>query len=504
MATVTYQTRVPDSLLPFCERMGILMSEVERCLYQELKSGTKVAKAKRYFQVRFGINARQFNAVHAVLKGKVKSRQECHKRQINELKSRISDAKKRIKKLLKQLKNAPDACSIRRKGSTIKQNIRFQLHQKKRRLTSLETKLAKLKDSQPTIIFGGRKLWQAQFNLEANGYDSHEAWLKEWQEYRASNFYFIGSKDETAGCQVCQLDTDGNLKIRVPKALESDFGKYVTAQSIQFNYGQDDVLAALQRDQALSYRFARKDGKWYIFVTTQRPEVPFQTDRANGMIGVDLNPGVVGWAYADAEGNLKHHGQFNVDLQDKTSNQTEAILGDVCQQIATLAKTFGCPVTVESLDFSRKKAGMREQGVRYSRMLSNFAYSKFDQMLLSRCDREGIELLHRNPAYSSTIGMVKFMSMYGLSSDTAAAFAMARRGLRKSERIPSRSARELQVDYSRHVWSHWAALKKGLSVRRHNLFTSRVAYSEALVNLLVETASVVGIGGKHLCTSASG
>ncbi|NES22874.1 MAG: hypothetical protein F6K41_29115 [Symploca sp. SIO3E6] len=65
-------------------------------------------------------------------------------------------------------------------------------------------------------------------------------------------------------------------------------------------------------------------------------------------------------------------------------------------------------------------------------------------------------------------------------------------------------ARELQVDYSRHPWSHWCALKKGLPVRRHDLFTNRVAYSEALVNLSVETAPVVGIGRKHLCTSATG
>ncbi|NET62701.1 MAG: hypothetical protein F6K47_43420, partial [Symploca sp. SIO2E6] len=335
-------------------------------------------------------------------------------------------------------------------------------------------------------------------------YSSHEAWLKDWQEYRASNFYFVGSKDETAGCQICQLDREGNLKIRVPKALEPKFGQYVSAQGIEFNYGQEEVLAALQRDQALSYRFARKNHQWYIFVTTQRRSMPFQTDRANGMIGIDLNPGVVGWALADAEGNLKHHGQFKVDLQDKTTNQTEAILGDVCQLLATLAKTWGSPITVESLLFSRKKAGMREQGIRYSRMLSNFAYSKFDQMLLSRCDREGIELLHRNPAYSSTIGMVKFMSMYGLSSDTAAAFTMARRGLRKSERLPSKTARELRVDDSRHVWSHWQALKKGLPVRRHHLFTSRVAYSEALVNLSVETAPVVGIGRKRSRTCATG
>jgi len=499
--SVTYQTRVPDELMPFCERMGELMSEVERNLYQDLKKGRVLKDLKREYQLRFGINARQFNSVHAVLKGKIRSSLECHKLQIKELSSRISDLKKRISSLAKSLKKAPNACPIRRKGFTVKQWIKFQLHQKKRRLSADERKLERLTDTEPSIVFGGRSLWNAQFNLSANGYGNHDQWLRDWQRYRNSQFYFVGSKDETSGCQVCQLNADGELKIRVPKALELYYGKYITASGIDFNYGQDDVVWALEHEQALSFRFARKDEKWYLFVTTNRPYVPFQTSTANGAIGVDLNPGVIGWAYCDAEGNLKHHGQFKVELQDKTSTSTEAILGDVCKQLVILASTKECPIVVETLDFSRKKVSMKEQGTRYSRMLSNFAYSKFDQMLLSRCDRFGIQLMHRNPAYSSIVGMVKFMSMYGLSSDTAAALALARRGLRKSERLPSRTARELQVDSSRHVWSHWNALKKRLPFRRHDLFTPRVANSESVVKLTVETSSDVGIVGKPNGTS---
>ena len=475
------------------------MSDVERHLYQDIQKGASVTVLKREYQPRFGINARQFNSVYAVLKGKLRSRNECHKLQIKDLKSRISHAKKKIKSLTRSLKAAPNACPIKRKGYTIKQWIKFQRHQKKRRLASLERKLSRLSQSKPSIIFGGRKLWNAQYNLEANGYASHEDWLKDWQSHRNSQFFFVGSKDETAGCQVCQLNADGDLKIRVPKLLESHFGKYVNTSGLNFNYGQDDITAALEgNDKALSYRFARKDDKWYVFVTVERPDVPFQASLANGALGVDLNPGVVGWAYADADGNLKHHGQFKVDLQDKTSAQTEAILGDVCHQLVTLAETFSCPIVVEKLDFAKKKTAMREQGTRYSRMLSNFAYSKFDQMLLSRCDRFGVQLMHRNPAYTSVIGMTKFMSMYGLSSDTAAALALARRGLGKSERIPSKKAQELQVDSSRHPWSHWNALKKSMPFRRHQLFTSRVAYSDPVVKLSVETIPIVGIAGKPI------
>ena len=496
MIQATYQTRLPDELVPFAERMSLLMSDVERHLYQDLKAGRALKDLKREYQLRFGINARQFNSVHSVLKGKIRSRKECHKLQIKELKSRISDLKKRIKSLTKTLSEAPDACPIKRKGYTIKQWTRFRIHQKKRRIACLERKLEKLTATEPSIIFGGRKLWNTQFNLEENGYRNHDEWLTDWQRHRNSQFFFVGSKDETAGCQICQLSLDGSIKIRVPKSLEIYYGSYVTASGIDFNYGQDDVLAALENEQSLSYRIARKDEKWYLFVTTERPEVPSIAESRNGAIGVDLNPGVVGWAYCDAEGNLKAKGQFPVNLQDKTSAQTEAILGDVCAQLVTLASTWECPIVVEKLDFSQKKVSMREQGVRYSRMLSNFAYSKFDQMLLSRCDRFGVKLMHRNPAYSSVIGMTKFMSMYGLSSDTAAALVLARRGLRLSERIPSRTARELQVDSSRQVWSHWNAVKKGMPWSRHSLFTSRVANSESVVKLTVEALGESGDCGQ--------
>jgi len=86
--------------------------------------------------------------------------------------------------------------------------------------------------------------------------------------------------------------------------------------------------------------------------------------------------------------------------------------------------------------------------------------------------------------------LVKFMSMYGLSSDTAAALVLARRALRKSERIPANYARCLPVDKHRHVWSFWNALGKKLKgLRRHQFFTTRGANSAVEVILLDEPKS---------------
>ncbi|NEP01188.1 MAG: hypothetical protein F6K58_21515 [Symploca sp. SIO2E9] len=145
---------------------------------------------------------------------------------------------------------------------------------------------------------------------------------------------------------------------------------------------------------------------------------------------------------------------------------------------------------------------MKEQGVRYSRMLSNFAYTKEAQMLESRCNRWGIQLIQVNPAYSSLIGLTKFMRQYGLSSDTAAALALARRALYKSERIPASYGIGIPEDRPKHVWSYWNCVGKKLKgVPRHRFFLM-VANSESEVNLLgEEVVSTTRLSGKSRDTS---
>ena len=63
MTTVTYHTRVPESLIPFCETMAGLMPHIERNLYRDLEAGRAVTDLKRAYQRRYGINARHFNAL---------------------------------------------------------------------------------------------------------------------------------------------------------------------------------------------------------------------------------------------------------------------------------------------------------------------------------------------------------------------------------------------------------------------------------------------------------
>ena len=89
--------------------------------------------------------------------------------------------------------------------------------------------------------------------LEENGYASHEEWLKEWTAARSSEFFCLGSKDETAGNQSCvaTVASDGNiaLRLRLPNAFVKE-DKYLLLQDLVFDYGHKQILQALSAKQA--------------------------------------------------------------------------------------------------------------------------------------------------------------------------------------------------------------------------------------------------------------
>jgi IS605 OrfB family transposase len=84
-------------------------------------------------------------------------------------------------------------------------------------------------------------------------------------------------------------------------------------------------------------------------------------------------------------------------------------------------------VVIEKLDFSKKKACLREMGPKYARMLSGFSYSTFNGFIESKGKKAGVKIRKVNPAYTSQIGQMKIMARYGLSSHEFAACVIARR-----------------------------------------------------------------------------
>src|SRR5690349_14331749 len=90
----TYQTRVrvtPEQeqiLGEYAERFG----RVERTLYRDFAKGEDPNRLKSEYLVRFGITARQFNAVRVQLAGKIEALRKLLPLEMANLQSRIGKA----------------------------------------------------------------------------------------------------------------------------------------------------------------------------------------------------------------------------------------------------------------------------------------------------------------------------------------------------------------------------------------------------------------------------
>ena len=482
----TYQTRISvyggtdrasgDVALAACAK---LYGRVQRKLFAEVSTGRSAASLKAAYLERYGIPARMFNAVRVSLEGKMASVREQQKLRVDSLKRRIAWAGRQI------------AAAVERGQSD-------RVHQKRRRLANLGHRLAELEADSAAgrvrLCFGSKQLWRKKHHLEANGYVSHEEWLSDWQGARSGEFFVLGSRDETAGCQLCvaSIADDGSLtlRLRMPDCLAGEYGKYLTIEGIRLAYGHEQVLAALQSNaeyagyrrkhgekaarattlgQAISYRFKRDARGWRVFVTTRMVNVAVVTDKRLGAVGVDLNAGHLAVAETDASGNHLRAWRVPLVTYGKSLHQAEALIGDAVASVVKHARDVGKPIVIERLDFQQKKAALEGEPRRYSRMLSSFSYGKTKAYFLSRGYRQGVEVHQVNPAYSSVIGRVKFMERYGLSVHQEAALVLARRLLGCSERIPRQRVcpvgNGVQVAFTvparkrvKHVWTHWGAI----------------------------------------------
>ena len=456
-----------------------LYGQVQRKLFAEVAAGRSAAPLKRDYMREHGIPARMFNGVRVSLEGKVSAVRAAQRLRVDSLERRIAQGERQV-------------------AQAEEQGRWQQVHQKRRRLANLKSELAVLQADiaagRVRLCFGSRRLWRKQQHLEANGYGSHEEWLQDWRDARSNEFFVLGSRDETSGCQLCvaSIADDGTLtlRLRMPDCLANQHGKYLIIPHVRFAYGHEQVLAALGSNaeyaayrredgdktaratalgQAISYRFKRDGKGWRVFVSTQMMDVPVVTDRRRGAIGVDLNADHLAAADTDASGNYLNAWRVPLVTYGKNTNQTEAIIGDAVASVVQYAKEVGKPIVIEKLDFRQKKAALEGESRRYGRMLSSFSYGKIKAYFVSRGYRQGVEVIQVNPAYSSVVGRVKFMERYGLTVHQAAALVLARRLLGCSERIPSRwvcpVGSGVHIAFTvpvrkrvKHVWTYWGAI----------------------------------------------
>jgi hypothetical protein len=442
-------------------------------LLMHVKNQHKFHKSKwnTYLQQTYQINKRQANGVISLAKGQVDSSKECRANHIKQLSGKLKSALSWLSHVEKKLKNAqkfylnsdwrhskngcifPLYCYLD-SGDTNWQVLHRNIHHKKRYINKLTKQISHLK-SAPLRVKVPR-----------------------------DNVFIVGSSDESFGNQVCQWD--GNIiKLRVPSCLSQQFGEYVHSNIGNFDRNNN----RLTDSSAKTWHFYRKDGRWLVAVQfTPKKVEPVSRSVKYGCIGIDINPGSIGWAYVDYQGNLKQSGTIPL-IMGLPRGQQDAQIVDACLQLSVLASTFACPIVAELIDFSTKKERLREKGRKYARMLSEWAYSRFFELLSSILSNRGLTLIRRNPAYTSLIGLTKYSRLYGLSSDIAAAIVIARRGMNLSERMPRSLSAYLEVNSRKHVWSGWSKfntfIRQCVDVRsRHDYYN--ISNWELLVKAHVE------------------
>lgn len=476
MSAFTFQTRLnlSEESSSILDEYAALFSKVEHNLFKDLILKKDINDLKRTYLKKFQITARQFNSCRVQVEGKIDSIKEVMKLRLVSLTEQIKSLQKTVDKW---------------KGAKEK------LHGKKRRLAHLKNKVEQLKgDTEKGTIrlcFGGKKLFRSQFHLHENGYASHQEWKLDFDKQRKSEFFILGSKEETAGNQTCSalINEDGSLilRLRLPDALIKEKSKYIFIPNVRFKYGQEAIVSSLRSclerkncidktlGSAITYRLKKDRKGWVIFATTALIQPKKITKEGIGVFGVDINANHLAFAETDRFGNIINKGTISLNTYGKTKDQALAIIGDVASQIVSLAKDK--PIVLEKLDFQKKKISLREEfNKKLSRMLSSFSYQKIVSMIQSRAWRMGVICHLVNPAFTSVIGLVKFAQRYGLSKHHAAAFCIGRRYLGYSEDPPKASCvipdgRNSRVtlplparNQGKHVWVFWGVVKQKIKV----------------------------------------
>ena len=386
----TYQTRINGVNGMHTANVLDILAEthgnIERKLFADIMAGKSTALLHKIYQHQYGISAAMFDSIKVSVVGKIKAEKASQKHQIKLLRNRIKNAKH----IIKTLSNQSDKT--------------LQVHNKKRKLSILENKLNKLLDDKTKgivrIAFGSKQLWRKQFDLESNDYSNHAEWLFDWRFTRNNEIFIMGSRTRNTGNLNCQAtpDINGNLtlKLRLPYCLESEYGKYLIINNVNFNYGHDHILAALQNNddykayakvhgkavketdlgQPLTYRFTKDAKGWRVFVTTKQINVPIVTYKGLGTIGVDINEHHLAITEVDSCGNYLNTFSVPLNLYGKSTNQATDIINKAVIKVIDYAKSVKKPIVLEKLDFQTKKAKLEGESKKHKRMLSSFAYSK--------------------------------------------------------------------------------------------------------------------------------
>jgi hypothetical protein len=161
----------------------------------------------------------------------------------------------------------------------------------------------------------------------------------------------------------------------MPKCLEEKYGTHRKIENVSFPYGQELLEDAILNPigvedgkeiyRPVSFRLLERkqtegDSGLYCQAIFQQKNPEIQSDARLGAIGIDLNADHIAMMETDRFGNPIFAQSYPFSMEDKSSDQIEAVFADHIATIVERAKVTGKILVCEKLDFSKKKNALRE------------------------------------------------------------------------------------------------------------------------------------------------
>ncbi len=388
---------------------------------------------KKTIMKKGGLKARAANAIlreakteyHSAIEIK-NSQIEDHNQKIRELTEEIKDLEIKKEELNSEVENwsRPPKKAVKKLH-----RIKAKLWSRKNRLHRYRQTLRRLEKEVQTgkfsYCFGSRKLARQQWTLEYpnSPFSTHRQWLKAWRDHRSRHTYFLGSSDETCGCQLIQGTWTGSgdlFEFRVRSPFAGDQSTIAFTVRIPW---QSDLIDWHQKNSSISYVFVfRKNGSLYIH--PQIEEEARDAAETKGCLGMDINAGFLAVAEIDELGNYI---QSEDIYYDDFSLDADTAMKQILAGIYKRAKEKSLSIAIEDVSFKKKKA--KNHGKRMNHILHDFPYRKYREYNERKASRSGVPLHIVSAAYTSRIGKEKYMEKLGISGHQAAAYVIGRRAL---------------------------------------------------------------------------
>ena len=434
--TLTYSTRLRISAEAdkrYLDGRFEYYSHIEHSLFNGLARGRLQTKGLRDRTAhKYGISGRQANSLVHKAQGRLQSLKALKTHEKNSLAQRIESIQDKLQAISDDIAAMKQdaAENIITEQQLIKlRRLKTKKHRLSLKLNQLRQRLAGFEKHACSLCFGGKRLFKAQHHLEDNGFDTHAAWLRRWRKARANSWYFLGASAESFGNQNCQYDIGKKtLRIRADTVKLT----HIVIDGVGFKHGAEEILAAQRNKQPLACRIGKTKRKYYLRISVGLPKRPEATNKVNGSIGLDYNKGFIQECEVTGDGNITGFKRYLLPDSGKSKAKGEAALRTAAKTIAEKAIQTGRQVTIENLDFRKKKASANKhvsKRKKYNAMISSFDYARYMEYLETACYKAGVYLCKINPCNTSKTGAAKYIKLKGINIHQAASYAIGRKGL---------------------------------------------------------------------------